>query len=133
MQNVEKYDLLTDDDIYQAQLEEWLKVLSRLWVSFGKQIDPAQFTIYQEMLGRLPLGLLELGIEQAVRVHAYNTVPTVAEVWQGVRKVLGNPNPAYLDQAIERWCEQRFRQICVEFPAVQEVVAVETAELVVVS
>lgn len=116
----------TEDQIYQAALEEWLGVLSRLWVAFGKPIDPVQMTIYRDMLGRLPLGLLEQAIELTVREHVYNTVPTVAEVWQAARKVLGNPNPHYLDQAIERWEEQRWRRICVQFPAAAEVVAVET-------
>lgn len=118
-------DPLSDDEIYQEALKDWLRVLSRLWLAFGKQIDPVQFAIYRDMLSQLPLGLLELAIDQAVKGHAFNTVPTIAEVWQAVRQVLGNPNPHYLDQAIREWCDRRWRQICVEFPAVQAV-AVET-------
>lgn len=115
---------MTEDEIYQAALEEWLSVLSRLWTAYGKTIDPLQMTVYRDMLGRLPMGLLELTIDRVVQDHVYNSVPTVAEVWQAARKVLGQP--VDLGQAIEEWADQRWYSMVVQFPAIQDVVAAET-------
>src|SRR5690348_11351360 len=90
VQNVD-LEPMSDDQIYQQALVEWLGVLSRLWTAYGKAIDPVQMTVYRDMLCKLPMGLLELSIDRVVQDHVYNSVPTVAEVWQAVRKVLGNP------------------------------------------
>jgi len=109
------------DDQDQVFLEEWLSVLSRLWTAYDKPIDANRLTLYRDMLARIPLGLLERAIDRAVQEHMYNSVPTVAEVWQAVRKELGNPYD--IEQGIQEWCDRRWRQICVEFPAVQAVAA----------
>lgn len=99
------------DECHQAAVEEWLEVLSRLWVAYDKPLDPVRLVLYQNMLAKLPLGLLELAVEQTVRNHGkYNNVPTVGEVWDAVRVVLHNPYD--LDQAIEDWSSRKF-QLCV--------------------
>jgi hypothetical protein len=117
-------DTMNDDEIYQLALEEWMDVLSRLWKAYSKKVDEEQLEIYFNMLRGVPMGLLEKAIERVVREHTYNTVPTVAEVWQAVRKELDNPYD--VDQAIRDWCDRRWYSMFVQFPAVQEVVSVET-------
>jgi hypothetical protein len=99
--------VMSESECDQAALEDWLEVLSRLWVAYDKPLDPVRLVLYQNMLGKLPTGLLELAIEQTVRNHGkYNNVPTVGEVWDAVRVVLRNPYN--LDQAIEDWSAQKF-------------------------
>lgn len=111
---------VTDDELYQAAMEEWLNVLARLWVAFDKPLEPVRLALYQSLLNKLPLGLLELAVERVVREHKYNSVPTVAEVWDAVRKELHNPFD--LDQAITMWSELKFQRCMYRF----EGVAVET-------
>ena len=118
-------DNTVDNEIIEGvdlrALEEWMDVLSHLWEAFGKPVEPVRLVIYQSMLKKLPLGLLELAIEQTVRDHGkYNNVPTVGEVWSAVRVVLHNPYD--LDQAIEAWCTRKFEACVYRF----DVVAVET-------
>lgn len=111
----------SEDECQQAALEDWLEVLSRLWVAYDKPLDPIRLVLYQNMLGKLPTGLLELAIEQTVKDHGkYNNVPTVGEVWDAVRVVLHNPHN--LDQAIEDWSAWKFEACIYRFG----VVAVET-------
>lgn len=107
---------VSDDEIYQAAMEEWLNVLARLWVAFDKPLDPVRLALYQGMLNKLPLGLLELAVERVVREHKYNSVPTVAQVWEAVRKELRNPFD--LDQAIDTWCELKFQSCFYRFDGV---------------
>lgn len=120
-------DVHDQDDEF---LKEWLSVLARLWTAYGKLPDADRMTLYRDMLSKIPMGLLEKAIDHVVQEHVYNSVPTVADVWQAVRKELGNPYD--MDQAIQEWCDRRWRAICVQFPGVQniaEVVAVETVEV----
>jgi hypothetical protein len=116
--------VMSDAECNQAALEEWLEVLSRLWVAYDKPLDPVRLVLYQNMLGKLPIGLLELAIEQTVRNHGkYNNVPTVGEVWDAVRVVLHNPYN--LDQAIVDWSARKFESCIYRFG----VVVVETDEV----
>jgi hypothetical protein len=116
--------VISEEDCQQAALEDWLEVLSRLWVAYDKPLDPIRLVLYQNMLGKLPTGLLELAIEQTVKVHGkYNNVPTVGEVWDAVRVVLHNPHN--LDQAIEDWSARKFEVCMYRFDRV----AVETEEV----
>lgn len=113
--------VMGEDECQQAAMEDWLEVLSRLWVAYDKPLDPIRLVLYQNMLSKLPRGLLELAIEQTVKDHGkYNNVPTVGEVWDAVRVVLHNPHN--LDQAIEDWSARKFEACLYRF----EVVAVET-------
>jgi hypothetical protein len=113
--------VMSEDECNQAALEDWLEVLSRLWVAYDKPLDPVRLVLYQNMLEKLPTGLLELAIEQTVRNHGkYNNVPTIGEVWDAVRVVLHNPHN--LDQAIEDWSARKFEVCRYQFG----VIAVET-------
>lgn len=93
----------TDEELYQSALEEWLGVLSRLWIAFDKPLDPERLTIYREALDVLPLGLLDLAVKRVIREHKFNSVPTIADVWSAVRKELHNPPD--LERAIHAWRE----------------------------
>lgn len=111
----------SETELQQAAIEAWLEVLSRLWVVYDKPLDPIRLVLYQNMLGKLPTGLLELAIEQTVKDHGkYNNVPTVGEVWDAVRVVLHNPHD--LDQAVENWSARKFESCVYRFGGV----AVET-------
>jgi hypothetical protein len=99
-------DVKTDEQIHQAANEEWLGVLSQLWIAFDKPLDPERLALYRNMFGDLPLGLLEQAVKRAIREHKFNSIPTVADVWSAVRKELNNP--ADLDRAIKLWIESRW-------------------------
>lgn len=103
MQPVELEEVKTDEDIYQAALEEWLGILGQLWTAYDKEIEPDRLEIYRKQFSILPMGLLDVAVTRAIREHTFNSVPTVGEVWQAVRKILGNPSD--LDGAIEHWHE----------------------------
>lgn len=99
----------TDEEIYQAAIEEWLGVLAKLWVAFDIPLEPVRLVIYQNALN-LPLGLLELAVDRAIRDHHYKSVPIISEVWDALRAELGNPYD--LNQAIEQWKTRKF-EICI--------------------
>jgi len=103
MQDVD--DVMTDAEINQMALEEWLSVLGRLWTAYSKDIELDRLQIYQDMLKDVPLGLLEKAVQRVVSEHVYNSVPTVAQVFAALRRELGNPYD--LDQAIEEWKQAR--------------------------
>lgn len=108
---------MTEDECQQAALEEWLEVLSTLWVAYDKPLDPVRLVLYQNIIGKLPLGLLKLSIEQTLRDHGkYNNVPTIGEVWDAVRVVLHNPHD--LDRAIEEWSDRKFEACIYRFGGV---------------
>lgn len=118
--------LMTDEEITQAAREEWLSVLSRLWIAFDKPLDAERLTICQRELEMLPLGLLELSVSRAIREHKYNSVPTISDVWTAARKELHNPHD--IDQAIRQWKESLWRRaILLDSNDVQDSVVVETA------
>lgn len=113
--------VMSEDECHQAALEDWLEILSRLWVAYDKPLDPVRLVIYQNMLGKLPSRLLELAIEQAVKDHGkYNNVPTVGEVWAAVRVVLHNPRD--IDQAIDEWSSRQFEACLYRFGVAAETV-----------
>ena len=99
----------TDEEIYQAAMEEWLGVLSKLWIAFDIPLDPIRLVVYQNAL-KMPLGLLEKAVDRAIRDHRYKSVPIISEVWDALRAELGNPYD--LDQAIEQWKTRKF-EICI--------------------
>jgi hypothetical protein len=94
----------TDQEIYQAAMEEWLGVLTQLWTAYDKPLDSSRLELYQKMLGDVPLGLLDKAIKRVIREHKYNSVPAVGDVWSAIRKELGNPHD--IDQAIQAWCAE---------------------------
>ena len=80
-----KYKPMTSQEIYRAAKAEWISVLSQLWEAFGKSIDPKQFKVYFKQLGNIPLGVLEGAIAHLLKGHRYNSVPTIAEVYEAVK------------------------------------------------
>lgn len=111
--------MMTEQESVQAAREEWLGVLAQLWVAYDKDIDPERLGLYQRQFGSVPLGLLQEGVDRAIREHTYNSVPTVADMWRAIRVVLGNPHD--LDDAIERWKDTLWSKV-----NLLDVVAVET-------
>jgi hypothetical protein len=98
----------------QSPLEDWLGVLSQLWTAFGKTPAEEQLAVYQQTLGTIPLGLLEPAIQEVLRSHRYNSVPTIGDVIAAIRQVLGDPND--LQQAIEDWQDSCWRKCVVQVP-----------------
>jgi hypothetical protein len=106
---------------YDAALKEankeWNGVLSRLWVAFGKPVDPAQFKVYRDTLNKVPLGVLEHVVEQTIKRHKYNTVPPLATV----NEVLNELQPDYRDEVYLHTRPhfedaQRRRMLAVDYP-----------------
>ena len=91
----------SDEQVYQAALEEWLAVLAQLWIAYDKPIEHDRLEIYRKQFCVLPLGLLEQAVDRAIRNHKFNSVPTPGEVWEATHYVLGNPSD--IDVAIQRW------------------------------
>lgn len=101
--------IMTDEQINQAAREEWLGVIAQLWIAYGKEIDPERLALYQRQFGSLPLGLLQDGVDRAIREQAFNSVPTIGDVWRAIRAVLGNPHD--LGAAIERWKDNLWSKV----------------------
>ncbi len=85
--------------------EEWLAALAKLWTALGKPVDAKRLEIYSEVLGVLPLELLELGVKRALQEHAFSSVPPPGAVYQAAVRDLGRPEN--LMEAIDRWLNQR--------------------------
>lgn len=113
--------VMTDGEIDQAALEDWLRILAQLWTAFGKLLDDAQLTVYQEHLAVLPLGLLETAVKRVIRDHRFNSVPTIAQVWAAVRVELGNPPD--LDREILLWVERKWTAAVFDFGVARSVAA----------
>lgn len=118
---------LTDqqiDELYeQEMLQEWLDELAKLWTAFGKVPTSESMTIYQTILGAIPLGLLKIAVLRAIRDHKYNSAPTPHDVWLALARELGNP--ADIMAAIEDWRRAGWQRLTV-WPAVACSVAAET-------
>jgi hypothetical protein len=117
---------VVDVEAYQAMMQEWVKILSRLWVPFGKVPTPEQLGIYQELLKGVPLGLLEKCIDRTIREHKYASVPTIGNVWDALLKELDLRPGESIQEAIEHWCERLFERIVYRFQDTASSVAVET-------
>lgn len=83
---------MTDEQVYEAALEEWTGILAQLWTAVGKPPDDQRLKIYCDQLKDVPLGLLELAINRVMRSNTWNTVPIVGAIWQAIRKELGDPH-----------------------------------------
>jgi hypothetical protein len=83
-------DVKSDKEIYQEALNEWTGVLVQLWDAIGKPVDRKQLQVYAKQLNDVPLGLLEQALKALMRRHTYNTVPTIGEIWQEVKKLEGD-------------------------------------------
>ena len=91
---------------FKTPKEEWLAVLSELWTSVEKPIDPDRLEVYQKVLEEVPLGLLELAIKRVIRENDYQVVPVPGVIWAAVRKELGHPYD--VSMAIEAWLDEKW-------------------------
>lgn len=110
---------MSDEDIYQAAMEEWLGVLVRLWQAVGKNVDAERLQIYQRELGDVPLGLLEKAVKRLIREWHYANVPNVNEIWKAVCKELDCRPDDVLD-AIENWKNRSWERCFVRFDGVTQ-------------
>lgn len=110
---VVKSEPMSDDEIHQAAMSEWLETLSGLWAAYGKTPDAKQLAIYAQVLGDIPLGLLEEAIRRVIGRHEYANVPTAAEVRRAAWEILGKPYD--MTAAIEGWIEAGFKRCIVDF------------------
>ena len=92
---------MTDKEIYQAALAEWMGVLSQLWIGIGKAPDPERLKVYCDQLKAVPLGLLENAIARVMRENTWSNVPTVGVIWSAIRKELCDPHD--LDYSLKIW------------------------------
>ncbi len=59
---------MTDyDNALKEANKEWNGIVAKLWVAFGKSVDPAQFRVYRDELGDVPLGVLDQVIDETIR------------------------------------------------------------------
>lgn len=110
---------VSDDAIYAAGMEEWVGTIAQLWEAIGKgdqlNKDPEQkrrLNMYCKQLQIVPLGLLEKGIEYAIRNNTFSTVPPIGTIWEGIRKELDKlnlPPQMDIDEKIDRWITSRFQ------------------------
>ena len=76
---------------YQLLKAEWVQVLVQLWDAYGKPVNPKQLKTYIQQFGDVPLGVLEHVVEETLRKHQFNSVPTIGEV----KAVLHDTHPYY--------------------------------------
>ena len=79
----------TDKQIYKAARDEWVGVLLQLWEAYNKQPNPKQLRTYINQLSSIPMGALEKAVSLLLREHKYNSVPTIAEIWDVLKRLNG--------------------------------------------
>lgn len=84
-------EALTDKQIYNLALQDWTDILGKLWTAFGKPLNPDQLKVYREALSDVPLGVLEHVVDETIKRHKFNSVPTLAELIE----TLKNLHPDY--------------------------------------
>ena len=97
---------------FKTPKEEWLGVLSELWISVEKPIEPDRLGVYQKALGDVPLGLLEKAVKRVILENDYQVVPVPGVIWAAVRKELGYAFDIHT--AIEAWVEDQWKRIIVK-------------------
>lgn len=103
--------------IHKSAMDEWIHVIAQLWQAVGKDVnnldakDIQTINVYGKQLRDVPLGLLEIGVNYAIKNNTYKTVPAVGLVYEGIRAELaklGMPPKTDIDTMIERWINLRF-------------------------
>jgi hypothetical protein len=82
---------MTDEQINQMTIQEWLEMLAQLWTAVGKPIDPERLNVYRQALETIPLRLLELAVRRVIRENQYQVVLLPGAVEEALRKELGGP------------------------------------------
>ncbi len=100
-------------DVHRASMEEWVSTVAQLWDAVGKDVEKDMPTLdrYCKQLRDVPLGLLEIGVDYAIKNNAYKTIPAVGMIYEGIRGELVKlnlPPKTDMDTMIERWIEKRF-------------------------
>jgi hypothetical protein len=113
MENQNEMFPLSDEQIYNMALEEWVGVLASMWVLCGRPVDVERLKIYKRNLSRVPLGLLEMAIDRVFRENVYQNVPVTGVIWDAIKKELGNPYN--LDMAMENWTPPARPKKIIEF------------------
>lgn len=105
--------------VHKAAMDEWIHVIAKLWVAIGRDLDNldakdlATINLYGEQLRDIPLGLLEIGVNYAIKNNTYKTVATIGLVMEGVRaelKKLPIDPKTDIDTKIERWVLNRLQR-----------------------
>ena len=95
--------------------QEWMDILSDLWIAFGKQVDPKRLKVYIRNLSFIPLGLLEKAVPIAIqKQRKFNIVPTVGSVIEALEQTLGHPPD--LNQAVDEWADRGFEKLFIPIP-----------------
>lgn len=106
--------VMTDDQIYRASMEDWVSAVALLWDAINKPVDEKSLNTYCRLLKGIPLELLEIGINYAIRNNTYKTVPAVGLVFEGIRNELKSlnlrPNIPF-DDAVEAWLSAKYKAI----------------------
>ena len=102
---------ITDAEINRLATDDWTATLASLWVAAGKPLEKERLVFYKKSLSSVPLGLLELAIDRAVKGYAYAGVVPLHNVWEAIRQELHNPPE--IPAAIEQWCEMKYQSILI--------------------
>ena len=103
----------SEKQVYRAGMEEWVGVVASMWELIGKPVDEKRLNLYCKQLQIVPLGLLEKGIEYAIRNNTYNNIPPIGQIWDGIRAelvFLNLPPGTDIKVAIERWKMRLFER-----------------------
>ena len=104
-------DQMTEEQIQEALTHEWMGVLEPLWTAIGKPVEAARLKVYKDVLGVIPLGVLEQAVKRALRENTYSQVPPPGEVWKAAMSELGDPSDAEIEQAVDRWLCRRWGKV----------------------
>ena len=97
-------------DFSDTLLNEWLKVLRRLWLAYDKKIDNEQFEVYATELGDVPIGILEPAIKTIINDgNRAPYFPRLSELKASISyEVKKDITSGELDpDNIDEWCRHR--------------------------
>jgi hypothetical protein len=104
---------VSDEQIHRAGMEDWVGTVASMWELIGKPVDEKRLNLYCKQLSIVPLGLLEKGIDYAVRNNTYNNIPPIGTIWEGIRKELVHlnmPPGTDIKDMIDRWNDDLFKR-----------------------
>jgi hypothetical protein len=106
---------INEEQIYNDGMEEWVETVAMLWDAIGKDVeqDTKVFNRYCKQLRDVPLGLLEIGVNYAIKNNTYKTIPAVGLIYEGIRAELAKlnmPPKTDMDTLIERWMDTLFQR-----------------------
>ncbi len=105
---------ISDEEINNLMLDEWVKVLAHMWEAIGKPVDEKRLILYCDDFTDVPFSLLDKAVKRAIRNNTYNNVPTIGALWEAVRKEIDLPTVS-VEEGIEQWKEKRFESCIYRF------------------